>query len=174
MPEQLSGFTSKAWILRTKGPCLIYHSRHVTEARNKVNPYMVVCSSIGYFTLSATWPFSCSASLSFLPCHPSTPTASYKFIVCQTTSCTVRVLIQNSLSRLASCLVFLCDSSSFSYRMNTRLPSIWYLVLVEYLWHCAKLWFLAYFSQITTLYRISNRRHGLGYLLDLECYRAKL
>jgi hypothetical protein len=34
--QWLSGFTSKGWAPRTKGPCLIYLCKEVTEARNKV------------------------------------------------------------------------------------------------------------------------------------------
>jgi hypothetical protein len=64
--HRLSKLVSKSWAPRTKGPHLIYPCKQVTEARSKVNPYMVACNSIGYFTPSAVWPSSHLDSLSFI------------------------------------------------------------------------------------------------------------
>jgi hypothetical protein len=65
----LSGLISKGWALRTKGGShLIYPCKQVIEAKTRSNPYVVIFTFIGYFTLvlcdfplsGAVWPSSCS------------------------------------------------------------------------------------------------------------------
>jgi hypothetical protein len=72
LPADSADSCPKAEPWEQKGLTLCTLVSRLQKQKARFNPYVIVGNSIGYFSPSATWPFLCFSSLSFISllCHP--------------------------------------------------------------------------------------------------------